>query len=587
MERSGRAFWRWFFVCALAIWSIGVVLPSLGRLWAPLAQTGFYSTTDGWITDVERGSPAERAGIRVGERVDLPRMDFESRRVGVGLAVVPAGTYRVAILHGTRLRYVTVGTAPEPLSASSRVGLVLRTLAAIILIIGGVVLVLLRPSLMTWALFVFVVGANPGSHGGFWVWLPYWGEVLEQSLELIAADAGAVGALVFLILFPTNAPISRWSSIVLRLSPWLFGAMALMSLYLYVAAYTLWPQDQVVQADLISHLIVGAVGIAAFLQRYHRAQDADRARIRWVGAALAIGLTSFIVANVLETWAPGVVPYVVLSYLYAALIVVPFAVMYAVVKHHVIDVRFFISRAIVYAVLTALIALFFTVVDWFFSQKLEAAGVGTGLEVLMAITLGFSLKGVHKRIESTVDSVLFRQRHEAERQLRRAARAIPQAPTTAAVEQLLIRVPCDALRLESAALFELRDGRFQRRYSVNWPAGRMDVIPPDDLLVLHLNAEREAVRVSEINWRPEGLSGDGAAPVIAFPIFLRQQLEAFAFYGSHKNGADIDPDEQHALGEIAVSASAAYDHIDAARVRAEMERVAEENRALRLQVAQT
>ena len=41
--------------------------------------------------------------------------------------------------------------------------------------------------------------------------------------------------------------------------------------------------------------------------------------------------------------------------------------------------------------------------------------------------------------------------------------------------------------------------------------------------------------------------------------------------GAHTNGADIDSDEERVLGQLAVNAGAAYDHIQAERVLAEMD----------------
>ncbi len=586
---AGRIIARWFFVLALSIWSIGIVLPSLGRLWSwsPLGSIGLNCTIDGRITRVEPNAPAARAGVRTGDQIDLPATEFESRRVRISCSPLRRGTYHVAIAHGAVVRHVDLTTIPERIGGWSRIGLVLRTAAAIILVLTGALLLLLRPSLMTWALFLFVMGNNPGSHGGFWVLLSYPGQAIEVFAEDVARALGGIGVMVFLILFPTNAPISRWTTLVLRAAPWLLALGVAENLYVYVATYTFWPVENVQRADLIfSFLILPLIGLAAFLERYVHALGADRARIRWVGAALAVGLTGYLAALLLESWTPGVVPYVILSFLYSTLIVVPFAVLYAVLKHHVIDVRFFISRAIVYTVLTGLIVLVFSLIDWFFSKKLAAAGVGTGIDVLLAIGLGFSLNGLHGRTSVVVDRVFFRQRHEAEVRLERAAHTISHAPTPAAVQQLLVKTPYEELRLESAALFRQSvDGVFRREYTLGWPESALSVINAEDLLILHLAAGREALRLSEIRWECDDLPRDGAAPIIAFPVFVRQRLEAFVLFGSHRNGADIDPDEQRLLTQLAANAGAAYDHIDAERVRAEMERGRAEMDGMRLELA--
>lgn len=65
---------------------------------------------------------------------------------------------------------------------------------------------------------------------------------------------------------------------------------------------------------------------------------------------------------------------------------------------------------------------------------------------------------------------------------------------------------------------------------------------------------------------------------MVIPIVVRSELKAIAFYGPHRSGAAIDSDEASWLSSLAASASAAYDHIDAERMR-------NENEALRRQLA--
>ena len=579
---AGRIIARWFFVLAISILSVVIIVPSLGRLWSPLGEIGLHCTTDGQIISVEPNTPAARAGIRRGDQIDLRATEFESRRVVFsGCTVLRPATYHVAIVHGAVVRHVDLPTIPESVGSWWRIGLVLRTVAAIILVFTGALLVLLRPSLMTWALFLFAAGVNPGSHGGFMALLPYPAFVTAAFVVGIAGDVSLISATVFLILFPTNASMSRWTTVVLRSAPWLLALAVVANTYMYIAVYTFWPLGDVEGGEFLVFSVIPLIGIAAFLERYVHALGPDRARIRWVGAALAVGLTAGLVGLILGYW--GLAPYVVLSFLASTLIVVPFAVMYAVLKHHVIDVRFFISRAIVYTLLTGLVVLVFSLIDWFFSHKLAASGVGTGIDVLLAIGLGFSLIGLHNRVGTVVDRVCFRQWHQAELRLERSARSIAHAPTPAAVQQLLVKTPYEALHLESAALFRQgADGTFRREYALDWPEAAILVIGVGDVLVLQLLADREPLRLNEIAWDCEDLPRGNPSPVMAVPVFVRQRLEAFVLFGSHRNGADIDPDELNCLRQLAANAGAAYDHIDAENVRAEMERMRSELATLRL-----
>jgi hypothetical protein len=65
---------------ALTFWALAMVVPDFYRLYRPLGSFGFYANNDGIITDVQgpfpeqTASPAFRAGLRAGDRLDLEQM---------------------------------------------------------------------------------------------------------------------------------------------------------------------------------------------------------------------------------------------------------------------------------------------------------------------------------------------------------------------------------------------------------------------------------------------------------------------------------------------------------------------------------
>ena len=65
---------------ALTLWALAMVVPDLYRLAHPLASFGFVANGDGVVTDAlgpfaqEAESPAWRAGLRPGDRIDLKAM---------------------------------------------------------------------------------------------------------------------------------------------------------------------------------------------------------------------------------------------------------------------------------------------------------------------------------------------------------------------------------------------------------------------------------------------------------------------------------------------------------------------------------
>jgi hypothetical protein len=69
-------------IVALTFWALAMVVPDFYRLYRPPGSFGFYSNNDGIITDVQgpfpdqTASPAFRAGLRAGDRLDLEQMRF-------------------------------------------------------------------------------------------------------------------------------------------------------------------------------------------------------------------------------------------------------------------------------------------------------------------------------------------------------------------------------------------------------------------------------------------------------------------------------------------------------------------------------
>ena len=58
-----------------------------------------------------------------------------------------------------------------------------------------------------------------------------------------------------------------------------------------------------------------------------------------------------------------------------------------------------------------------------------------------------------------------------------------------------------------------------------------------------------------------------AHPSLAVPVAVRNELLAIVVYGPHRRGDDLDPDEVSILALLAVSASAAFDHVEAVLLR--------------------
>ena len=115
------------------------------------------------MTDVDAGGPAERAGIRVGDRVE-GQTSLADRLYLQGLRLAAPGqsfAFLIRGKNGSHLVHFRVGAMGEPNAAFS-VYYFAGVLIDLIFIVVGSILVLSRPSRMTWAFFLYCIAMAPG-----------------------------------------------------------------------------------------------------------------------------------------------------------------------------------------------------------------------------------------------------------------------------------------------------------------------------------------------------------------------------------------------------------------------------------------
>jgi hypothetical protein len=240
-------------------------------------------------------------------------------------------------------------------------------------------------------------------------------------------------------------------------------------------------------------------------------------------------------------------------------VLVPITVMYAILKHRVIDVRFFLNRALVYGILTTIGVGLLVLLDWAVAKRLESFGII--VEVAGALVLGVGIQRLHGFVDALVDRYVFRSVHEAEKHLERVADAMVYAESLGAIDKLLVEESTRALRLQSAAVFRRDGGAFAREAAVGWRDGTTTNIAADDPLALDLQAQKHGVGAGPFLANRRDFPPDNAAPAFAAPICIRERMIGFALFGAHLNASDIDPNEQQILERFVARAAIAYDHV--------------------------
>lgn len=565
---------RVLVVVLLGGWVIAGTLPGLSFLWdthdvswGPHGPLGFSTDYDGKVKAVQPRSPASLAGIEPGDRVDLARtapddrywIDGSPARVAAGQRV----TFSLIAPGGER--QISLAAPHEPFGAVPAFNLIARTLASLVFVIVGGLLVLLRPGTMTWGFYLYCLGFSPGIAFSSLSRHPSFdAHVISTLAGDVLTAAATVGILVFALYFMRDNP-SVWRRTAERLVPYLFIMFVVLIGYPDLANLLLgMPAERVQELMLALQGAMLGLSIVITLDTYIQAPPHDRERIQFVVVGLIVGIlgTYSGVLLLFSSVLPFAPPQWIGGLLLLLNITLPVTVAYAVIRHRVLDLSFVVSRAIIYGILTFLLGSAFALISYFIGQELEATNLARILEICAAIGLSFWLSDLQARVSALIDGIFFRRRRAAMQRLSLAADAMPHAEKNETVDAFLIHEPLDALELSSAALFRRDpDGNFPISTAEGWPDVPL-VLGHDDKLVLTLEAQQDLLRPSEIAWENPHVRGN-ACPVLGVPLLLRRKLVAIVLYGAHRNGADIDPDEARALKRLAVSAEASYDHLRA------------------------
>jgi hypothetical protein len=514
------------------------------------------------VDSIDPGSPADRAGVRPGDRL-VERGNLETApRV---LSPYPSEHETLTFARGHKVWMVTLTAVPKSgFGPWQRIGGVLAYLPPTIFLIVAFLLVFLRPSIMSWAFYLFAVG-----YFGTAPVFQYWSHVLPQTgflvlsfvLSTVFGPWSVLPLLPFVLRFP-NGDTLGWRK---RIDPfvWVF---LILTYALYVFEWrTYYLADTLPKWDVITSAVVplAAFLFAGLIVAKNLVEATPSDRQRW--GFLAIGTIASFVAYAVY-YVPGV-PFVVGQVVGFAVVLMPICIAYAVFRLRVVDVNFVINRALVYGLLSLGVIAFISVLDWLFSRAIANERLTLSLELLATIAIGFLLNRINRAVENAVEAVFFRRRRLAERYLRRAALALPYAVNEDAIADGLVQVPVDALDLAAAALYRRSptgtnfEGVATAHQTSVAPAG----FDQNDLLVRMLRADESVVWLDELRAHFDTVNFGIYA--VAVPVTVRHEIVSFTLYGAHANGAQIDPEEVFLLEELAREAARAYDHVDAVRAR--------------------
>jgi len=590
-DRNGASLFGRVALLLLTLYAIAMIAPDFLRVVRPLGSFGLAMDGDGRIYDVqgpfesEDDSPAWRAGLRAGDRLDLAAMSCASVD-SVGCAsllsqwggvtyVVPGREAPLVVAPaGERpAREVTLKAEPRPTNRLLDVVLVLDTIAGILVVLGAAWLVWTRAGPMTWGFFIYVIQFNPGQAYEFWAWLQLWPRALlaQNVIFLVMQAAAYTGLLLFALRAPVDRVEGRWR-VIERALPALaivFLGVALLSMAtIFGHRAEVWSR-----AMLLIGFAVSAAALAILIGRRRDLSPRDYQRIRWVIWGCLIGLPAYLIAQLSQETSlfgefigSGQSAEEAIGALFLINGILCLFVVEAVRRPTVVSVWIPLRRATAFGLLLSVPVLFLhkqieTIDEYIHMPDWAWVVVGSGLVYLIA-------RG-HEFATELMDRLFDRKFIRAERHLAEVGETIQNSMSLDEIERLLVNEPVNTLRLASAALFREENGLFCRSLSAGWDMDHADTLTSNHAL-LSARFEKKPYTLDSVDAAHASLVGlprDLERPVLAVPVGNARRCYALVLYGGHEIGTDLDAGERHLLGDLARDAEIAYAQVESDTLR--------------------
>ncbi|PNG25468.1 hypothetical protein [Methylocella silvestris] len=581
---GGRRLER-LLLAVLTLYGLALIVPDFYRLARPLGSFGFFANNDGLIFDVkgpfaeESASPAWQAGLRVGDRIDLPKMRCIPVDTNTCATMLAARGGQQRVMPG---RVGALWLAEGSPRAGERIDLAARTPpsnwlldlivfldqgAGALFLLGAAWLVWIRPGPMTWGFFIYAVQFNPGQEFEFYARLQQWPAALlaQEVASGLFQAAGYAGFILFALRAPTGRIETQWRPLE-RALPALTIALGAISVLAVGSAFG-YRTEVLTRIVLIAGLFVSVLVLFILLARRKDLEPQDFQRLRWVIWGCLIGLPACVVASLAQS--TSLIEFSLtedaIGLLFLINGILGIFVVEAIRRPRVINVSIPLRRATVLGLLLSAPALFLhgqieELHDWIHLPAWAS--------LVIASILLFAISRLHEHGVRLLEGLFDPDRRGAEARFAQMERAILAARSADEIDRLLTEGPARALALSSAAVYR-SDGDQMRRYEngVGWTPEMAVVLDPNAPLLAgktigpSFEIDPERTRQSDFPQGPQ-------QPALALPVADALRCFAVALYGAQTSGASLDGADRHALEKLAAAASAAYARVEREALRA-------------------
>jgi two-component system NarL family sensor kinase len=261
-----------------------------------------------------------------------------------------------------------------------------------------------------------------------------------------------------LLVFPDGRLLGpRWRYVMAASAVGTFGFVAMLTLgsqdttsSLGVEGYLRLGDSAVVGAIAAPSTALVAVGyigcVVALILRYRRGDDRHRRQVLWVvlSAMLMVVVSVLSAAFGWDSWASIVV-----------LVLPAVAILVAILRYQLLDIRLVVSRSLAYLLLTGLLLLLYSAVvliaGRFLTEQVPFSG-----PVLAILVVALVFSPLRQFLQSRVDRLFYGSRSDQVRAFSAVGERLGEAGVqgSAGLEEMLAAL-CDVLRLPWA---EIRDG---------------------------------------------------------------------------------------------------------------------------------
>ncbi|HYJ58057.1 MAG TPA: hypothetical protein VEW64_01730 [Methyloceanibacter sp.] len=579
----------------LTLWGLALIVPDLIRVVQPLGSLGFSANNDGLIYDVdgpfpdEASSPAWRAGIRVGDQLDLERMRCrlgEIAQCGNALAVFggvdymlpgQAATIDLVARDGRPARQVTLIAEQSPSNFLVRIVNLLCQIAGILVILAAAWLVWSRPGAMSWGFFLYVNWFNPGQVYAFEAILAQWPTILlaHDLTTVFAQAAGYAALLLFVLRVPNNKTEPRWQPVERALPVVaLFFAIALLASYGSVFGH---PTETITRATILAGFAVDVGALAILFDRRRTQTPEDSQRVRWVIWGCLIGLPAFLIAELASTttifetrWGDFTPSEDIIGLLYLVNGILCLFVFEALRRPRVVSVAIPLRRVTILGLTLSIPVLVLHHQVERMQEHLQMPGWAWLL--IGGVTI-FLITKLHEGAVHLADRYFNRSLDAVEREL---SSAMLKAKELAQIDRLLAQEPFQKLKLTSAASFLRAGHNFVRGPNAEGWDERAAAEFESGAPLLAPLASGKPFTVPEEDGTSAGLPDGLARPVVAVPAASPLRCYAVSFYGPHTSGTDLDANERAMLARLAAHAATMYAELENGALRGEIARLQRE-----------